>query len=73
MKDPFACEEPSLLARTGSADRAAARRAVAARATDSEDLRTLLDMLGLAPSDDPPLGRDRRRAPPSRPTGRAAG
>lgn len=61
MKDPFACEEPSLLARTGTADRAAARRAVAARAADSEDLRMLLDILGLCPADDPPPGRARPR------------
>ncbi|RKT02522.1 hypothetical protein BX286_0430 [Streptomyces sp. 3211.6] len=67
MKDPFACEEPALLARTGTADRAAARRAVASRATDSEDLRTLLDILGLRPADDPPAEHDRWRAPPSRP------
>ncbi|MFD0379521.1 hypothetical protein [Streptomyces sp. NPDC127112] len=60
MKDPFACEEPALLARTGTADRAAARRAVASRATDGEDLRQLLDMLGLRPADDPPAGRERR-------------
>ncbi|GAA0300193.1 hypothetical protein GCM10010302_43460 [Streptomyces polychromogenes] len=59
MKDPFACEEPALLARTGTADRAAARRAVASRAVDGRDLQTLLDMLGLLPADDPPPGRER--------------
>ncbi|MCB5169068.1 hypothetical protein LG634_30180 [Streptomyces bambusae] len=54
MKDPFACDEPALLARSGPADRAAARRTVASRATGSADLQDLLDMLGLWPRDDPP-------------------
>ncbi|MEU4733240.1 hypothetical protein [Streptomyces sp. NPDC023588] len=40
-------------------DRAAARRALAARATGPADLRALLDMLGLQPEDDPP--EERRR------------
>ncbi|MFD8144682.1 hypothetical protein [Streptomyces sp. NPDC059708] len=53
MKDPFACEEPALLTRIDRTDRAAARRAVASHATCGEDLRLLLDMLGLALADDP--------------------
>ncbi|MFI8392243.1 hypothetical protein [Streptomyces sp. NPDC085540] len=47
MKDPFGCDDPSLLALGVPADRAAARRAVAAHATDPEDLARLLDILGL--------------------------
>lgn len=47
VKDPFGCDDPSLLALGGTADRAAARRAVAAHATDPEDLVLLLDILGL--------------------------
>ncbi|MFF1411278.1 hypothetical protein ACFVX6_16065 [Streptomyces sp. NPDC058289] len=39
--------------RSGSADRAAARRAVASRAADPNDLGLLLDMLGLLPEADP--------------------
>ncbi|MFD9306261.1 hypothetical protein ACFWCB_27005 [Streptomyces sp. NPDC060048] len=53
MKDPFGCDELALLASSGTTDRAAARRAVAARATDPRDLALLLDILGLAPEDDP--------------------
>ncbi|MEU3727392.1 hypothetical protein [Streptomyces sp. NPDC031705] len=60
MKDPFGCDEPALLARAGSVDRAAARRAVASRATSAEDLESLLDMIGLWPRDDPPEKRLRR-------------
>ncbi|MFH7594543.1 hypothetical protein WDV06_05480 [Streptomyces racemochromogenes] len=59
MRDPFGCEEPALLARTGTADRAEARRTVASRATSSEDLEILLDMLGLKEADDPPADRAR--------------
>ncbi|MFE1555221.1 hypothetical protein ACFW6V_09540 [Streptomyces sp. NPDC058734] len=54
MKDPFGCDEPALPARAGTVDRAAARRAVAARAIGAEDLAALLDMIGLWPDDDPP-------------------
>ncbi|MFJ6794950.1 hypothetical protein [Streptomyces sp. NPDC091268] len=54
MKDPFGCDEPALLARAGTVDRAAARRVLAARARDPADFRALLDMLGLRPEDDPP-------------------
>ncbi|MEU8434147.1 hypothetical protein AB0F18_14745 [Streptomyces sp. NPDC029216] len=61
MKDPFGCDEPSLLAVGTEADRSSARRAVAARATGDEDLRALLDMLGLWPADDPPPPPSRRR------------
>ncbi|MGE7388016.1 hypothetical protein ACQKM2_21330 [Streptomyces sp. NPDC004126] len=57
MKDPFGCDEPALPARAGAVDRAAARRAVAARAIGSEDLAALLDMIGLWPDDDPPQER----------------
>ncbi|MFF5703747.1 hypothetical protein ACFY7H_14745 [Streptomyces sp. NPDC012794] len=60
MKDPFGCDEPALLARADSMDRAAARRAVASRALDAEDLEALLDMIGLWPKDDPPDVRRRR-------------
>ncbi|MBT2482322.1 hypothetical protein [Streptomyces sp. ISL-94] len=49
MKDPFGCEEPALLTPCGTGDREAARRVVAARATDPDDLAVLLDMLGLLP------------------------
>ncbi|EFL13061.1 hypothetical protein [Streptomyces sp. C] len=61
MKDPFGCDEPALPARAGAMDRAAARRAVAARATGAEDLAALLDMIGLWPDDDPPHDRWRSR------------
>ncbi|MDA5283437.1 hypothetical protein ACWGHM_02085 [Streptomyces sp. NPDC054904] len=54
MKDPFGCDDPALLAPFGKGDRAAARRAVAAHATDRADLHTLLDILGLLPEHDPP-------------------
>ncbi|MFD7631777.1 hypothetical protein ACFV7Q_38215 [Streptomyces sp. NPDC059851] len=54
MEDPFAGFESALLAGAGSVDRAAARRAVASRATGPADLRVLLDMLGLRPEHDPP-------------------
>ncbi|MFD0358653.1 hypothetical protein ACFVHW_33700 [Streptomyces sp. NPDC127110] len=54
MKDPFGCDEPTLPARAATVDRAAARRAVAARAIGAEDLAALLDMIGLWPDDDPP-------------------
>ncbi|ATZ28703.1 hypothetical protein ACFZBM_22705 [Streptomyces lavendulae] len=55
MKDPFGCDDPSLLAPGGAGDdRAAARRTVAAHATDPAELLLLLDMLGLHPDDDPP-------------------
>ncbi|MFK0258692.1 hypothetical protein [Streptomyces sp. NPDC090445] len=54
MEDPFAGGESALLARVGTVDRAAARRAVAFRATGAADLRVLLDMLGLWPEHDPP-------------------
>ncbi len=53
MKDPFGCDEPALLACSGTADRAAARRAVAARAADARDLALLLDILGLLPDPGP--------------------
>ncbi|MFG2974423.1 hypothetical protein ACGFYY_15705 [Streptomyces sp. NPDC048331] len=53
MKDPFGCDDPSLLALGATADRAAARRAVAAHATDPEDLARLLDILGLLPAPPP--------------------
>ncbi|MFE5720624.1 hypothetical protein [Streptomyces erythrochromogenes] len=49
MKDPFGCNEPALLIPVGAIDQDAACRAVAARATDAEDLRVLLDILGLPP------------------------
>ncbi|WP_449485776.1 hypothetical protein [Streptomyces avidinii] len=65
MKDPFGCDEPALLACSGTTDRAAARRAVATRAADPVDLALLLDMLGLRPEDDPHAlgaGRERREA-----------
>ncbi|MFJ3728717.1 hypothetical protein ACIPYQ_39975 [Streptomyces sp. NPDC090045] len=72
MKDPFSSTEAStLLASVGSVDRDAARRAVADRAIDCDDLAQLLDLLGLWPSDDPAargtastrarLGKDRPR------------
>ncbi|MBW5482494.1 hypothetical protein [Streptomyces bambusae] len=68
VKDPFGCDEPALLARPGTADRDAARRAVASRAADGADLGVLLDMLGLRPGDDPPATpprcRDRGRSRP---------
>ncbi|MFF4495347.1 hypothetical protein [Streptomyces sp. NPDC001546] len=67
MRDPFGCEEPSLLALTGSTDRSAARRAVASRATGAQDLCDLLDMLGLWPAGDPPP-----RSGPAPGTGRSA-
>lgn len=53
MKDPFGCDESSLLSRAGTVDRAAARRAVGSRALGAADLNALLDMLGLRPEDDP--------------------
>lgn len=61
MKDPFGCDEPALPARAGSVDRAAARLAVASRALGAEDLKALLDMIGLRPDDDPPQERQRTR------------
>ncbi|MFD6892484.1 hypothetical protein [Streptomyces sp. NPDC059957] len=54
VKDPFGCDEPAFLARAGTVDRAAARRAVASRAVGAADLDVLLDILGLQPEDDPP-------------------
>ncbi|MET9610780.1 hypothetical protein ABZZ17_37815 [Streptomyces sp. NPDC006512] len=57
MKDPFACDDPAVLAPCATGDRAAARRAVAAHATDRADLQTLLDVLGLLPEHDPPPER----------------
>ncbi|QES51719.1 hypothetical protein DEJ50_31585 [Streptomyces venezuelae] len=54
MKDPFACEEQALLAPSAPADRAAARRTVAARAVDRAELLLLIDMLGLHPEHDRP-------------------
>ncbi|MEC4575074.1 hypothetical protein L8C58_28510 [Streptomyces sp. CMAA1738] len=54
VKDPFGCDDPSLLALGATADRVAARRVVAAHATGPEDLARLLDMLGLLP-EPPPL------------------
>ncbi|MFE2326671.1 hypothetical protein ACFXD5_22540 [Streptomyces sp. NPDC059385] len=53
MKDPFGCDAPALLECFGTADRAAARRAVAARAVDARDLALLLDILGLLPDAGP--------------------
>ncbi|THA81232.1 hypothetical protein E6U81_25705 [Streptomyces sp. A0592] len=50
MRDPFGCDDPSLLTLGVPADGAAARRAVAARATGPEDLARLLDILGLLPA-----------------------
>ncbi|MEU9109014.1 hypothetical protein AB0D54_32730 [Streptomyces xanthophaeus] len=49
MKDPFGCDAPPLLASSGTADRAAARRTVASHAVDARELTLLLDMLGLLP------------------------
>ncbi|MFD8894745.1 MULTISPECIES: hypothetical protein [unclassified Streptomyces] len=59
MKDPFSCDDPPLLALGVPADRAAARRAVAAHATDPEDLVRLLDILGLLPAPPPEPAVDR--------------
>ncbi|MEU9005911.1 hypothetical protein [Streptomyces sp. NPDC048551] len=74
MKDPFGCDDPSLLAPAGAGDREAARRTVAAHATDPAGLLLLIDMLGLHPDDDPaPSARaghrtaQARRPPPSPP------
>lgn len=54
VKDPFGCDEPALLACSGTTDRAAARRFVASRAADERELAMLLDMLGLLPDTDRP-------------------
>ncbi|MFC9583641.1 hypothetical protein ACFVJ8_12550 [Streptomyces yangpuensis] len=56
MKDPFGCSEPAILVPAGVIDEGAAYRAVAARATDAEDLDMLLDMLGLPPRPVPDSG-----------------
>ncbi|MFE4258925.1 hypothetical protein [Streptomyces sp. NPDC056883] len=65
MKDPFGCDEPALLAYSGTTDRAAARRFVASRAADASELALLLDMLGLLPETDPhPVRHAPRRSPP---------
>ncbi|MFF3618830.1 hypothetical protein [Streptomyces sp. NPDC002467] len=52
MKDPFACDDPAVLSRSAPTDRAAARRAVAARAATPAEFEVLLDMLGLLPCDE---------------------
>ncbi|MFE9934448.1 hypothetical protein [Streptomyces sp. NPDC005533] len=59
MKDTFGCDELALRSGTGGGGRMAARHAVASRAIGGEDLRLLLDMLGLWPDADPPDGDTR--------------
>ncbi|MEC4575773.1 hypothetical protein [Streptomyces virginiae] len=62
MKDPFGRDEQALLIPVGAIDQDAGCRAVAARATDAEDLKMLLAILGL-----PVTGRTACPTPPLRP------
>ncbi|MFD3539110.1 hypothetical protein ACFWUQ_06365 [Streptomyces sp. NPDC058662] len=52
MNDPYAIDVPTVSGPAALAERQAARRAAAARATSAAELGILLDMLGLLPDDD---------------------